>query len=111
MQLKQNKSKRAIEQNLRFSAQRTKHICNNEIEDILKKLKYLSFRDVGSILYVIPKDIQIQGVPKKSTFRMPFEPQCTGSITSSRHPLCLESFWSFFPKTDQAFPSHVQGKI
>ena len=73
MQLKQNKSKRAIEQNLRFSAQRTKHICNNEIEDILKKLKYLSFRDVGSILYVIPKDIQIQGVPKKSTFRMLLE--------------------------------------
>ena len=31
----------------------------------------------------------IQGVPKKCTFRMLLEPQCTGSITSSRHPLCL----------------------
>ena len=26
----------------------------------------------------------------KRTFRMLLEPQCTGSITSSRHPLCLE---------------------
>ena len=32
----------------------------------------------------------VQGVPKKRTFRMLLEPQCTGSITSSRHPLCLE---------------------
>ena len=27
---------------------------------------------------------------KKCTFRMLLEPQCTGSITSSRHPFCLE---------------------
>ena len=34
----------------------------------------------------------VQGVPKKRTFRMLWEPQCqcTGSITSNRHPLCLE---------------------
>ena len=30
------------------------------------------------------------GVPKKRTFRMLLEPRCTGSITSSRHPLRLE---------------------
>ena len=30
----------------------------------------------------------IQGVPKKRTFRMLLEPQCTGSITSSRNPFC-----------------------
>ena len=38
----------------------------------------------------------------------------TGSITSSRQPLCLEmNFWSFLTKTkpDQAFSSHVHGKI
>ena len=27
---------------------------------------------------------------KKRTFRMLLKPQCTGSITRSRHPLCLE---------------------
>ena len=32
----------------------------------------------------------LQSVPKKRTFRMLLEPQCTGSITSSRPPLCLE---------------------
>ena len=35
-------------------------------------------------------DEDIQGVPKKRTFIMLLEPQCTGSITSSRLPLCLE---------------------
>ena len=30
------------------------------------------------------------GVPKKRAFRMLLEPRCTGSITSSRHPLRLE---------------------
>ena len=28
--------------------------------------------------------------PKKRTFRIMLEPQCTGSITICRHPLCLE---------------------
>ena len=28
--------------------------------------------------------------PKKTTFRMLLEPQCTGSIRSSQHPMCLE---------------------
>ena len=32
----------------------------------------------------------IQGVPKKRTFRMVLEPQCTGSITICWQPLCLE---------------------
>ena len=32
----------------------------------------------------------IQGVPKKRTFGILLEQQCSGSITSSRHPLCLE---------------------
>ena len=35
-------------------------------------------------------DTLIQGFPKKRTFRMLLEPLCTGSITSGRHPLCLE---------------------
>ena len=30
------------------------------------------------------------GCPKKRTFKMPLEPQCTGSIRSSQHPMCLE---------------------
>ena len=30
------------------------------------------------------------GCPKKRTFRMLLEPQCTGSNTSNRHPLCME---------------------
>ena len=30
------------------------------------------------------------GCPKKRTFTMLLEPQCTGSIASSQHPLCLE---------------------
>ena len=34
----------------------------------------------------------LQGVPKKRTLRMLLEAQCTGSITSNRHPLCLEIF-------------------
>ena len=34
--------------------------------------------------------IVYRGCPKKRTFRMLLEPQCTGSITTSRHPLCLE---------------------
>ena len=50
---------------------------------------------------------------KKGTNRMLLEPRCTGSITSSWHPLCLENFWPFLTKTkqDQVFPSHVDGKI
>ena len=35
-------------------------------------------------------EFDIQGVPKKCTFRMLLEPEYTGSITSSWHPLCLE---------------------
>ena len=37
-----------------------------------------------------PDKYHVQGVSKKRTFRKLLEPQCTGSITSSRHPLCLE---------------------
>ena len=53
-------------------------------------------------------------VSQKRTFRMLLGPQCTGSITICRHPLCLEiDFWSFLNKTkqDQAPSSHVNGKI
>ena len=55
----------------------------------------------------------LQGVPKKRTFRMLLKPQCTGSIKSSRNPLCLAINWSFLIKTkpNQAFPSNVHGKI
>ena len=45
---------------------------------------------------------------------MLLEPRCTGSITSSRHPLGLEMFFKLFltkTKQDQAHPSHVQGKF
>ena len=45
---------------------------------------------------------------------MLLEPQCTTSITSSWHPLCLKlKFWSFLTKTkpDQAFPSDAHGQI
>ena len=50
--------------------------------------------------------VNVQGVPKKRTFRMLLEPQCTGLITSSRHPLCLGiNFLSLLRL------SHVQGKI
>ena len=57
-------------------------------------------------------DLISTGCPKKRTFRILLEPQCSGSITSSRHPLCLE-FGSFLTKTKpgQAFPSHIHGKI
>ena len=35
-------------------------------------------------------DPNVRCVPKKRTFRMLLEPQCTGSITICRHLLCLE---------------------
>ena len=61
---------------------------------------------------IFAKNTYIQGVPKKDTNRMLLEPWCTGSITSGRHPMCLEIvFWSFLTKTkqDQAYPSHFEG--
>ena len=38
-------------------------------------------------LYLL--EVKLQGVPKKGTNRMLLEPQCTGSITSSKHALGL----------------------
>ena len=56
------------------------------------------------------------GCPKKRTFRMLLEPQCTGSSTNNRNKTpCVWKliFGSFLTKTkpDQAFPNHVHGKI
>ena len=42
-------------------------------------------------IIVVETPVNIQGVPKKGPNRMLLEPQCTGSITSSRHPLGLEN--------------------
>ena len=44
---------------------------------------------------------------------MLLDPWCTGSITSSRQPLCLEIAFSFLTKTklDQALQSHFDWKI
>ena len=56
----------------------------------------------------------LRGVPKKVTNRMLLKPWWTGSVTSSRHLMCLEIvFWSLLSKTnqDQALPSHFVGTI
>ena len=51
----------------------------------------------------------IQGIPKKRTFRMLLEPQCAGSITSSRHPLVSENqfFGRFLLRLSLIKPSQV----
>ena len=54
-----------------------------------------SYRLCGSLNGVVGccntySNMTVQGVPKKRTFRMLLEPQCTGSITICRQPLCLE---------------------
>ena len=53
-------------------------------------------------LQMLPYLSDIQSVPKKRTFRMLLEPQCssTGSITSSWHPLCLEINFLFVSYKD-----------
>ena len=66
-----------------------------------------------------PKNVKnirqtLRGAPKKVTNRMLLKPWWTGSITSSRHLMCLEIvFWSLLSKTnqDQALPSHFVGTI
>ena len=52
-------------------------------EEDVNGYMFLALQDAGAL-------VVMQGVPKKCTFRMLLEPQCIGSITICRHPLCLE---------------------
>ena len=63
---------------------------------------------------------QIQGVPKKGTFRMIPEPRCRRSISSNRHPsqsdlgwtsLCLEKILVSFLTRIKRFKSMSKGKF
>ena len=72
-------------------------------------LDWGAFLFKGISFYLSISDMcQYTGCPKKRTFRMLLEPQVAGSP-------CVWKliFWSFLTKTkpDQAFPSHVYGKI
>ena len=69
---------------------------------------------ISALFFFFLNAFALEGVLKKRTFIMLSEPQCTGSITSSRHPLRLKLIcWSFLTNTkpDQAFTSHVHGNI
>ena len=63
----------------------------SQCSDLIKlclRLHLVSSADTPSFKWQIKA--VLQGVPKKRTFTMLLEPQCTGSITICRHPLCLE---------------------
>ena len=60
---------------------------------------YLKLGSHNTLISELAASLTLQGVPKKGFNRTLLEPRCTGSITSSRHPLGMENvFCSFFTK-------------
>ena len=103
--------KKTLQTNIATTNQVKKELpCLSHVVLIGDRRKFLSCLvtlklEVDNVLDIIP---DLQGVPKKHTFRMLLEPQCTGTP-------CVWKliFWSFLTRTkpDQAFPSHFHGKI